>query len=65
MEYPVKWARLSPMEFDTPGEFVSGARPTARPFWSYLARQDVEFESGMPGFGESLSNQKKWNIISY
>ncbi|WP_425284512.1 c-type cytochrome [Aliiruegeria lutimaris] len=30
-----------------------------------LAQQGVESESGMPGFGDNLSDQEIWNIISY
>ncbi len=30
-----------------------------------LARQGVAFESGMPGFGDSLSDQEIWNIIAF
>lgn len=30
-----------------------------------LALQGVEFESGMPGFGDQLSDAEIWNIISY
>jgi len=30
-----------------------------------LALQGVEFESGMPGFGNQLSDAEIWNIISY
>ena len=29
------------------------------------ALQGVEFESGMPGFGDQLSDAKIWNIIAY
>ncbi len=30
-----------------------------------LARQGMEFDSGMPGFGEALSDQDIWNIIAF
>ena len=30
-----------------------------------LARQGVEFESGMPGFDEQLSDPEIWDIIAY
>src|SRR6056297_4054276 len=30
-----------------------------------LALQGVEFESGMPGFGDQLSDAEIWNIIAY
>ena len=30
-----------------------------------LARQGMEFESGMPGFGDGLSDQEIWNIIAF
>ncbi|NDR57858.1 c-type cytochrome [Aliiruegeria sabulilitoris] len=30
-----------------------------------LARQGLEFQSGMPGFGDSLSDQEIWDIIAY
>ena len=30
-----------------------------------LAQQGMEFESGMPGFGETLSDQEIWNIIAF
>lgn len=30
-----------------------------------LARQDVEFNSGMPGFGDQLSDTEIWSIITY
>ncbi|SDL65231.1 c-type cytochrome [Aliiruegeria lutimaris] len=30
-----------------------------------LARQGLEFQSGMPGFGDSLSDQEIWDIIDY
>lgn len=30
-----------------------------------LAQQGMEFESGMPGFGDSLSDQDIWNIIAF
>ena len=30
-----------------------------------LARQGMEFNSGMPGFGETLTDQEIWNIIAF
>lgn len=30
-----------------------------------LARQGIELESGMPGFGDQLSDAEIWNIIAY
>lgn len=30
-----------------------------------LASQGVEFDSGMPGFGEDLSDQDIWNILGF
>nr|WP_245758888.1 cytochrome c [Tropicimonas isoalkanivorans] len=30
-----------------------------------LARQGVQFESGMPGFGEDLSDRDIWNILAF
>ena len=30
-----------------------------------LADQGVEFKSGMPGFGDSLSDQEIWDILAY
>lgn len=30
-----------------------------------LARQGVDFESGMPGFGEQLSDAEIWDVIAY
>ncbi|RYH05998.1 cytochrome c [Tropicimonas sp. IMCC6043] len=30
-----------------------------------LAQQGMEFESGMPGFGDALSDQDIWNIIAF
>ena len=30
-----------------------------------LAAQGIEFDSGMPGFGEQLSDEEIWNILSY
>ncbi|MCF3595052.1 cytochrome c [Rhodobacteraceae bacterium LMO-12] len=30
-----------------------------------LARQGVDFESGMPGFGDQLSDTQIWNILAY
>lgn len=30
-----------------------------------LGRQGLEFESGMPGFGDQLSDAEIWNIIAY
>lgn len=30
-----------------------------------LALQGIEFESGMPGFGDQLSDAQIWNIIAY
>lgn len=30
-----------------------------------LAQQGMEFESGMPGFGDVLSDQEIWNIIAF
>lgn len=30
-----------------------------------LAAQNVEFNSGMPGFGDQLTDQEIWNILAY
>ncbi len=30
-----------------------------------MAEQGIEFDSGMPGFGEQLSDQEIWNILGY
>ncbi|RYH08394.1 cytochrome c [Tropicimonas sp. IMCC6043] len=30
-----------------------------------LAQQGIEFESGMPGFGDSLSDAEIWDIIAF
>ena len=30
-----------------------------------LASQGVDFNSGMPGFGEQLSDQQIWDILAY
>lgn len=30
-----------------------------------LAEQGMEFDSGMPGFGETLSDQEIWDILAY
>ncbi|RKF12275.1 cytochrome c [Roseovarius spongiae] len=30
-----------------------------------LAAQGVDFESGMPGFGDQLSDDQIWNILAY
>lgn len=30
-----------------------------------LAEQGMEFKSGMPGFGETLSDQEIWNILAF
>lgn len=30
-----------------------------------LASQGIDFNSGMPGFGEQLSDQKIWDILAY
>jgi mono/diheme cytochrome c family protein len=30
-----------------------------------LARQGVDFKSGMPGFGDQLSDAQIWNILAY
>jgi mono/diheme cytochrome c family protein len=30
-----------------------------------MAEQGMEFDSGMPGFGEQLTDQEIWNIIGY
>lgn len=30
-----------------------------------LANQGVDFDSGMPGFGEDLSDEEIWNILAY
>lgn len=30
-----------------------------------LARQGVDFESGMPGFGDQLSDAEIWDVIAY
>ncbi len=30
-----------------------------------LARQGIEFESGMPGFGDALSERDIWNILAF
>nr|WP_236545238.1 cytochrome c [Tropicimonas marinistellae] len=30
-----------------------------------LARQGLEFQSNMPGFGEILSDQEIWNILAF
>jgi len=30
-----------------------------------LAEQGIEFNSGMPGFGEALSDQEIWNIVGF
>ncbi|CUJ42228.1 hypothetical protein TA5113_03280 [Cognatishimia activa] len=30
-----------------------------------LAAQGIEFNSGMPGFGEQLSDEDIWNILAY
>lgn len=30
-----------------------------------LAQQGLEFASGMPGFGDQLSDAEIWNIIAY
>ncbi len=30
-----------------------------------LARQGVDFNSGMPGFGDQLDDQQIWNILAY
>ena len=32
---------------------------------AFLAAQGVDFESGMPGFGDQLSDQEIWNILGY
>jgi mono/diheme cytochrome c family protein len=30
-----------------------------------LAAQGIEFVSGMPGFGDQLSDQEIWNILAF
>lgn len=30
-----------------------------------MAKQGMEFESGMPGFGEQLADQEIWNVLGY
>ena len=30
-----------------------------------MAEQGMEFDSGMPGFGEQLTDQEIWNILGY
>ena len=30
-----------------------------------LAAQGVDFESGMPGFGDQLTDDQIWNILAY
>nr|WP_235824005.1 cytochrome c [Falsiruegeria mediterranea] len=30
-----------------------------------MAAQGMEFDSGMPGFGDQLSDQEIWNILGY
>jgi len=30
-----------------------------------LAAQEIEFNSGMPGFGDQLSDEEIWNILAY
>jgi mono/diheme cytochrome c family protein len=30
-----------------------------------MARQGLEFDSGMPGFGDSLSDAEIWNILAF
>ena len=30
-----------------------------------MAAQGIEFDSGMPGFGDQLSDQEIWNILGY
>jgi mono/diheme cytochrome c family protein len=30
-----------------------------------LSRQGIEFNSGMPGFGDQLTDAQIWNILAY
>ena len=46
-----------PLIFDADYRFEIGK--------AVLARQGVEFESGMPGFAEQLSDPEIWDIIAY